>query len=331
MTVNRKKAVCALLLFLIISYMPVRTFAAGNADEMSSAYAGSRESAEEGVSMIAHKGYSSAAPENTLAAFRLAGMYGFWGAECDIRQTADGEWIILRDDRINRTTDGEGCAAEMNYSDILEYTVNAGNGLDQFPDEKIPLLKDYLDICKEYEMYAVMEIKCDVNVASIESLADILAFREEKERFIVISFNKNILLALRNILPDIKLYLVTRKFSMEDISFCTENRIDGIDFYISNSGSMIDILHESGLKSMVWTVDDVAMANRFRSLGVTAITTNTLAPLSQPTKKTAESHEPENDKETVPDVTEEPPVTEPDESTLSLLDRIIIFFRRLFE
>ena len=60
------------------------------------------------IRMIAHRGLSSLAPENTLPAYELAGKYGYYGAECDIHETKDGEFVLLHDDTLERMTNGSG-------------------------------------------------------------------------------------------------------------------------------------------------------------------------------------------------------------------------------
>ena len=86
--------------------------------------------------MTAHRGYSSVAPENTLPAFRMAGEYGFWGAECDISTTADGVWIIMHDETVDRMTDGTGRVADLTYEEICALTVDAGSNIEQYPNTK---------------------------------------------------------------------------------------------------------------------------------------------------------------------------------------------------
>lgn len=54
--------------------------------------------------MIAHRGYSAVAPENTLPSYIAAGKSSFWGAECDIHRTKDGAWILMHDDTDNAET-----------------------------------------------------------------------------------------------------------------------------------------------------------------------------------------------------------------------------------
>ena len=55
------------------------------------------------IRLIAHRGLSALAPENTLPAYELAGKYGYYEAECDLHETKAGELILLHDDLLNRT------------------------------------------------------------------------------------------------------------------------------------------------------------------------------------------------------------------------------------
>src|SRR5439155_11323089 len=68
--------------------------------------------------VIAHRGASAAAPENTLAAFRLAADLGADGIELDVRGTADGQLVVLHDASVNRTTDGTGRVAALTLDQL---------------------------------------------------------------------------------------------------------------------------------------------------------------------------------------------------------------------
>ena len=63
--------------------------------------------------VIAHRGASGLAPENTLAAFRLAAALGAEGVEMDVQLTADGQAVVIHDSYVNRTTDGKGSVASL--------------------------------------------------------------------------------------------------------------------------------------------------------------------------------------------------------------------------
>ena len=92
---------------------------------------------EDTLHITAHRGLSALAPENTLPAYRLAGEYGFWGAECDISQTSDGVWVLMHDKTVDRMTDGEGLVSDFTYEELSALTVDAGNNIEQFPGTKV--------------------------------------------------------------------------------------------------------------------------------------------------------------------------------------------------
>ena len=117
---------------------------------------------ENSVKMVAHRGFSSKAPENTLVAYKLAGMRGYWGAECDIQETSDGYFILMHDDTVDRTTNGTGSVADMTLEQIKALNVKIVPGYY----EKVPTLEEYLICCKEYNLVPVIEIKASINVAN---------------------------------------------------------------------------------------------------------------------------------------------------------------------
>ena len=234
------------------------------------------------VRMTAHRGFSKIAPENTMPAFRLAGEYGFWGAECDISPTSDGVWVIMHDETVDRTTDGEGKVGELTFEEINNLTIDFGNNVEKYPGTKVPKLTEYLDICKEYKMHPVIEIKTCANVDSLDSLASLLLSREEKDMFIIISFGKDICARIKQLMPKTPVYLLIGG-SAEDnfeegIRFCLQNKLDGIDFAYVWDRDMVLRTQFSGLKTMVWTIDDIETIEKHYRWGVRDFTTNALTP-----------------------------------------------------
>lgn len=69
---------------------------------------------------VAHRGAGKLAPENTLAAFRLGAAHGFRGFECDVKLSADGLPFLLHDARLERTTSGQGVAAEQPWAALSQ-------------------------------------------------------------------------------------------------------------------------------------------------------------------------------------------------------------------
>ncbi len=110
------------------------------------------------VNVIAHRGASAYAPENTLAAFSLAADMGAHWFELDCTLTKDGEVIVIHDDTIDRTTGVEGVVAEMTLAELKRY--DAGSWFDaKFAGERLPMLGEALDLGKDRRIGVYIEIK----------------------------------------------------------------------------------------------------------------------------------------------------------------------------
>ncbi len=111
------------------------------------------------IKYIGHRGVGGLAPENTLPAFKLAGKLGFWGAECDVRTTLDGNWMILHDDTVDRMTNGTGQIKNLTLEKLQSLNIDSGINVAQYKDLKVPKLEDYLLTCKKWELMPVIEMK----------------------------------------------------------------------------------------------------------------------------------------------------------------------------
>jgi glycerophosphoryl diester phosphodiesterase len=297
---------------------------------------------EDALRVTAHRGLSELAPENTLPAYRLAGEYGFWGAECDISQTADGVWVLMHDKTVDRMTDGEGLVSGFTYEELSALTVDAGNCVEQSPGTKVPTLTEYLDVCKEYGLHPVIEIKEIVDAENLPDLAAILSAREEKDRFVIISWGRELIAGIKALLPETPCYLIGGPGTAEDMDFCVENGVDGLDTSYNVSESVVRQAQDAGLKLMAWTVDSVTWVERMVGFGITDITTNCLVPGRAPTAEPEETTtEPTTEPASEP--TAEPttePTTEPSSESaaeptnggtgVSFWQRIVNWFRGIF-
>ena len=271
------KKFLSLFLSVTIMFLSVITAFAGNGER--SVYC-SNKIPTGSVRMIAHRGYCLLAPENTLAAFELAGQYNFWGAECDICPTSDGVWVIMHDDTVDRMTDGEGKVGDFSYEEIRKLKIDSGMNVEDYPDEKIPTLTEYLDVCKKYGLHPVIEIKSGAKIEDMDSLSQLLLSREEKDMFTVISFERSLLAKIRTLMPNTPMYLLsgggTEQQLYDEISFVKENNIQGIDFCFDLVEKRVEIIKEAGIKPIVWTVDDIKTVEQYYEWGVRDYTTNVL-------------------------------------------------------
>lgn len=99
------------------------------------------------VKIVAHRGGVQLGPENTLVTFLKAADLGVDYVEMDIRQTKDGEFILMHDSDVNRTTDGKGKVKDLTLAEIQKLDAGSWYG-EEYKGEKVPLLKDVLRALK---------------------------------------------------------------------------------------------------------------------------------------------------------------------------------------
>lgn len=108
--------------------------------------------------VIAHRGHSSGAPEQTLAAFRQAIDLGADMIEADVRVTRDGHLVLCHDARVDRTTSGRGFVGDHTYADLR--LLDAGSWFDErYARERIPLLDELYDLALEGQVALCLEVK----------------------------------------------------------------------------------------------------------------------------------------------------------------------------
>ncbi|MEO9473952.1 MAG: glycerophosphodiester phosphodiesterase family protein [Cyclobacteriaceae bacterium] len=100
---------------------------------------------EKYVEIIAHKGASGIAPENTMAAFKAALDLGVDMIELDVRNTNDEEIIVFHDETLDRTTDGSGLVHDYTLEEIKKLDAGAWFGEAKYVGERVPTLKEVLD------------------------------------------------------------------------------------------------------------------------------------------------------------------------------------------
>lgn len=111
--------------------------------------------------IIAHRGASATAPENTLAAFRAAAASGATWVEFDVSLTKDGRPVVFHDDLLDRTTDGTGLLAETPF-ELLTH-LDAGSWFaPDFAGEMVPTLEEVIETLAGLAMGFNMEIKPDL-------------------------------------------------------------------------------------------------------------------------------------------------------------------------
>lgn len=232
-------------------------------------------STSDNVTLVAHRGMRSVAPENTTASFTEAGKHGYWGAECDVYRTKDGVWIISHDSHTYRMMDKSAFIEKKTYEELMDMNVDNGVNIDKYEDLKICSLEEYLDICKKYNMTPVIELKGKNNT---EYYSEIVKLANQFEvNPVYISFHIENLQTMRR-LTQCKMYYLVQKISEDDIQDAKSIENCGIDFNGNKDknfkSDIIKKCQDAGLELGAWTINEEDDLQKLEQYGVTLITTD---------------------------------------------------------
>jgi glycerophosphoryl diester phosphodiesterase len=238
--------------------------------------------------LIAHRGESYDAPENTLAAFDLAWERGCDAIELDVHQTADGHVVVCHDHDTLRTGGVKHVIAQTSLAELHRLDVGAWKATP-FVDQRMPTLDEVL-IRVPAGKGVFVEIKSGVEI--VDAVATILEEHEGLD-VTVIAFNSDVVRAMKQRQPNRKvLWLVSPRYdkttgqwsptTAEMIAIAKSAGADGLDidqrFPVEE---MVADAHAAGLSLYVWTVDDPAHTRALIAAGVDGVTTNRAAWMRQ--------------------------------------------------
>ena len=231
--------------------------------------------------IIAHRGLSGIERENTCPAFVAAANRSYFGIETDIHTTRDGKFVIIHDETTERVSLGENNinVEENDYSVVENIVLPDKDGTKIRQDIKIPLLLEYISICKKYEKICILELKNAFSDEEIKKLVKEIKTTEYIHNVIFISFELENCLKLRKILPEQEIqWLIGRNIEVNDelIKILVDNKLDIDIYYKSLNKDNIEKLHSKGIKINCWTCDIKNDAEDLIELGVDFITTNIL-------------------------------------------------------
>jgi glycerophosphoryl diester phosphodiesterase len=222
--------------------------------------------------IFAHRGASSHAPENTLAAFQLAIEQGATAIELDVQLTADQEVVVFHDLTLDRTTNGHGKLKEHNLSDLKR--LNASLGFEPaYQNERIPTLADVFDKLPR-DIFINIELK---NLNSPfdplpEITAGLISGFHSEERVLISSFNPAALRKFQRSLPGIpcgRLLYSTGMIRLYELLPFLSAKFQSIHLpYSILSRSTIRTFQERGLKVFAYTLNHPQDIINAVSLGI---------------------------------------------------------------
>ncbi|MEL0629175.1 glycerophosphodiester phosphodiesterase family protein [Psychromonas aquatilis] len=229
--------------------------------------------------MIAgHRGAASLAPENTLSGFQKAIDSGVKWIELDTQLSADNIPVIFHDETVDRCTNGKSKVADLTFAELT--ALDAGSWFsEEFAGEKIQSLAQTLAFFMANDLSMNLEIKIhhDHQVPPlIEHVAKVLEeINFPHEKLIISSFSALALVHCRKRMPSVRLGYITEHDPLPMLSQLQELNLYSmhLDHKILSEEMAKEIL-QAGLKLVIWTLNDLQQASKFRSWGVEMIITD---------------------------------------------------------
>jgi glycerophosphoryl diester phosphodiesterase len=242
------------------------------------------------VDVVAHRGSSGAAPENTLAAVRLAITQKADVIENDIQRTKDGALVIVHDTTLARTTDVEAKFPDRAPWNVGDFTLAEIKTLDagswfgpEFVGERVPTLAQWVRAVgsragmllevKAPELYPGIEIDVDKELRSLSAFNAAL----RGDRVVLQSFNHEWLRTYADLAPDVPVGLLfaggpPSEAQLADAAGWADQANPALGDV--PDAALVDLIHSYGLETHVWTVNDATNMRKAIRFGVDGVITN---------------------------------------------------------
>jgi glycerophosphoryl diester phosphodiesterase len=242
--------------------------------------------------IVAHRGASAVAPENTIAAFRLAIESGAEGIEFDVRLARDGVPVVIHDSELFRTTGKSGRVLDLDSSQLAALDAvswfsagrHVSSSIDQARIEGVPSLAETLEVLRDYLGTIYVELKCkDGNVEPlVRAVCQTLRGSPLASQVVVKSFRLSAIPLIKMIAPELRtaalfaprIRTILRK-GRYLVAIAAELGVDELSIHKSlATRKLMKKANQHGLPVTIWTADDPRWVTRAVNLGYKAIITN---------------------------------------------------------
>jgi glycerophosphoryl diester phosphodiesterase len=224
--------------------------------------------------IIAHRGASGYAPENTLAAYQRAVELGVPFIETDLHLTRDARFVAIHDKMLQRTTNGRGAVHDHTLAQLRE--LDAGLWFDrQYAGEHIPTLEDVLAFARRHDVVFYLEIKYDAAWGMHHALVAALLAHKASAQTIVISFDPATLRSVRELDASIMTGLLSERGGEDLVKTALEVGARQILLrHDAVTRELVDGVHAADLHVVTWTVNEVAGMRATIATGVDGVMTD---------------------------------------------------------
>jgi glycerophosphoryl diester phosphodiesterase len=228
---------------------------------------------------IAHRGAGQWAPENTLAALRAGARRGYRMAECDVQLSADGVPFLLHDERLERTTDGDGLALEQPWSALARLDAGRWHS-PAYAGEPLPTLAAVARLCHETGLMLNLEIKPpageEARQGTVIAAHAARLWQGADTPPLLTSFSQAALQAARDSAPGLPRGLLVER--IEDDGWRWQAQALGCVAVVLEhrlwSGERLGQATEVGCRALAYTVNDAGRAADLLALGLDGLITD---------------------------------------------------------
>ena len=235
--------------------------------------------------LIAHRGGGSLAPENTLASIRMGQSLGYRAHEFDVKLSLDGVPLLLHDETLERTTNGKGRAADLTFAKL--HALDAGGWHSEaFRGEPVPSFEEAARLLRSKGTMANIEIKPTPGFDRETGKAVALATRELWKGAaappLFSSFSFEALMAAKENAPEVPRAWLIKEFGEADWK-----RLEALAAVSLNTSwktialERIREIHDRGYRVMLYTVNEIATAEKLLEAGADALFTDNLREFAQ--------------------------------------------------
>jgi glycerophosphoryl diester phosphodiesterase len=224
---------------------------------------------------VAHRGYSSVAPENTLPALAAAVPAGATFVEFDVRTTADGVPVVIHDQTVDRTTGGSGFVWDLTLDEVRG--LDAGSWFSPaYAGTRVPLLSEVLDLLVAGPEL-LLEIKRPATLAEVKTIFGMVGERGLLDRTVVQSFDPDVLRLAREVAPEVRRGLLRLRLDDETVPLVKELGViccnPPVGDVLGDPATVAELI-EAGVDVMPWTANDIAQWPVLVEAGVAGLITD---------------------------------------------------------
>lgn len=227
--------------------------------------------------VVAHRGNSAVAPQNTLAAFESAWRAGADSVEIDVQLTADGEVVVIHDDTVDATTSGTGALAGLDLADVR--ALDAGSWFAAaYAGQRVPTFAEVVELLLARPgMALLLEVKGSWTMDQVRRLTEPLRDAGLTDRVVAQSFWPETVAALRDADPGLRRGLLVASLEEDLLARCAGLEVmtcNPLGTLLVEDPGLVGRLHDAGVQVAVWTLNEPDQWAEAVRLGVDGIITD---------------------------------------------------------